>query len=156
GETCGGGGVPGICGDHICTALTCAQQGIECGPASDGCGNLIENCGDCNPPKICGGGGQPGKCGGGGPGRAAGAPGTGAAVGAAEVVAYTRQPCSASRAPSTTTSRPWRARRSSPARRPSSAAATPPRRPACPTPTCSCVRAWPQQRRRGAESRATT
>ena len=40
---------------------TCAAQSIECGPAGDGCGNLIQ-CGTCPSGQFCGGGG-PGKCG---------------------------------------------------------------------------------------------
>ena len=61
-ETCGGGGVPGQCGQPPCTPKTCEELGIGCGPAGDGCGNLIE-CGDCTPPESCGGGGIPGQCG---------------------------------------------------------------------------------------------
>ncbi len=45
----------------ICTPITCAAQSIECGPAGDGCGNLLD-CGPCQAPETCGGGG-PGKCG---------------------------------------------------------------------------------------------
>ena len=45
----------------LCTPTTCAAQGIECGPAGDGCGNLIQ-CGTCPSGEFCGGGG-PGKCG---------------------------------------------------------------------------------------------
>jgi hypothetical protein len=67
GQTCGGGGVPGQCGafdmSYVCTPRTCAQQGIECGPAGDGCGGLLQ-CGTCTPPLTCGGGGVPGTCGG--------------------------------------------------------------------------------------------
>jgi hypothetical protein len=44
----------------ICTPRTCAQQGIQCGPAGDGCGNLIQ-CPPCEA-GTCGGGGA-GKCG---------------------------------------------------------------------------------------------
>jgi hypothetical protein len=65
-ETCGGGGVPGVCGvidSGNCPAQTCAQQNIQCGPAGDGCGNLIQ-CGNCAPPQTCGGGGVAGQCGG--------------------------------------------------------------------------------------------
>jgi hypothetical protein len=64
GQTCGGGGTPGVCGEgdaNLCVPLTCAEQGIECGPAGDGCGNLIQ-CGECEA-GTCGGGGTPGKCG---------------------------------------------------------------------------------------------
>jgi hypothetical protein len=45
----------------ICTPTTCAAQGIDCGPAGDGCGNLLE-CGSCAAGETCGGGG-PGTCG---------------------------------------------------------------------------------------------
>ena len=67
GQTCGGGGVQGQCGapdGGSCKPLTCAQQNISCGPAGDGCGNLIQ-CGTCVSPQTCGGGGTPGQCGGG-------------------------------------------------------------------------------------------
>jgi hypothetical protein len=47
-----------------CNARTCMQQGFNCGPQSDGCGNVIQ-CGTCMLPQTCGGGGQPGVCGGG-------------------------------------------------------------------------------------------
>ncbi len=64
GDTCGGGGIAGKCGHPTttCTPRTCAELGLECGPAGDGCGNLL-NCGTCVPPATCGGGGVPGKCG---------------------------------------------------------------------------------------------
>jgi hypothetical protein len=45
-----------------CTPQTCADQGINCGPAGDGCGNMIQ-CGACPAPTTCGGGGQYGRCG---------------------------------------------------------------------------------------------
>ena len=45
----------------VCSPGTCAAQGIQCGPASDGCGNLLA-CGTCPSGQTCGGGG-PGKCG---------------------------------------------------------------------------------------------
>ncbi len=45
-----------------CTPKTCAQQGIGCGPAGDGCGGVIQ-CGSCISPATCGGGGQPSQCG---------------------------------------------------------------------------------------------
>ena len=64
-ETCGGGGVPGQCGmpdGGTCVPVSCAEQGIECGPAGDGCGNLVD-CGTCTLPETCGGGGVPGQCG---------------------------------------------------------------------------------------------
>jgi hypothetical protein len=65
-DTCGGGGTPGQCGisdgGYACTPITCASQGITCGPAGDGCGNLVQ-CGACVAPQTCGGGGTPGQCG---------------------------------------------------------------------------------------------
>jgi hypothetical protein len=62
GQTCGGGGTPGVCGGTACNPISCATQGIQCGPAGDGCGNLIQ-CGNCPSGQTCGGGGVPGKCG---------------------------------------------------------------------------------------------
>jgi hypothetical protein len=44
-----------------CTPRTCTQANAECGPASDGCGNLLD-CGPCAAGQTCGGGG-PSKCG---------------------------------------------------------------------------------------------
>jgi len=44
-----------------CTPMTCAAQHIECGPADDGCGNLIE-CGPCTAPAQCGAGNHFGQC----------------------------------------------------------------------------------------------
>jgi hypothetical protein len=64
-QTCGGGGVPGQCGapdGGSCMPQTCQQQGINCGPAGDGCGNPL-TCGTCMAPQTCGGGGVPGQCG---------------------------------------------------------------------------------------------
>ncbi len=62
-DTCGGGGMPGVCGHRpACTPQTCASQALTCGPAGDGCGGLL-NCGMCTPPDTCGGGGVPGVCG---------------------------------------------------------------------------------------------
>jgi hypothetical protein len=45
----------------LCTPKTCSELGIECGPAGDGCGNLIQ-CPACAAGQTCGGGGS-GKCG---------------------------------------------------------------------------------------------
>jgi hypothetical protein len=66
---CGGGGFNQCGGNSVvaeggsaCVPKTCAQQGFNCGPADDGCGNLIQ-CGSCQAPLICGGGGQPSVCG---------------------------------------------------------------------------------------------
>jgi hypothetical protein len=61
-DTCGGSGIPGVCG-RSCAPRTCAEQGIGCGPAGDGCGGLLQ-CGDCTAPATCGGGGTHGQCGG--------------------------------------------------------------------------------------------
>jgi hypothetical protein len=64
-QTCGGGGAPGVCGlpdGGTCTGRTCQQEGISCGPAGDGCGNLIQ-CGSCPTGQSCGGAGVPGTCG---------------------------------------------------------------------------------------------
>jgi hypothetical protein len=66
GQACGAGGQPGVCAmlDAAgCTPKTCADLGLGCGPAGDGCGNEIQ-CGPCAAPKTCGGGGTPGQCGG--------------------------------------------------------------------------------------------
>ena len=64
-ETCGGGGIPGRCGvadGGFCEPSNCEDLGIECGPAGDGCGGLLE-CGSCEAPDTCGGAGVPGQCG---------------------------------------------------------------------------------------------
>jgi hypothetical protein len=61
GQTCGGSGMPSVCGAPPCTAKTCADLGFDCGPAGDGCGNTLD-CGTCTAPDTCGGGG-PGLCG---------------------------------------------------------------------------------------------
>jgi hypothetical protein len=45
-----------------CVPRTCADQGINCGPAGDGCANQID-CGPCTAPNTCGGGGVYGQCG---------------------------------------------------------------------------------------------
>ena len=63
-EACGGGGVPGHCGPNNggkCLGATCGDQNINCGPAGDGYGVLLQ-CGTCTPPHTCGGGGF-GRCG---------------------------------------------------------------------------------------------
>jgi hypothetical protein len=65
GQTCGGGGVPGQCGQPdggSCSPVTCGQLHLSCGPAGDGCGNVIQ-CGPCPMGQTCGGGGAPGVCG---------------------------------------------------------------------------------------------
>ncbi len=65
---CGGGGFS-ACGGHgpsgspsACAPATCQTLGYDCGPAGDGCGNLLQ-CGTCGGPDVCGGGGAPGVCG---------------------------------------------------------------------------------------------
>ena len=68
GDTCGGGGVPSMCGHPACTPLTACPTNpanglpYTCGPWPDGCGSTI-SCGSCSSPNICGGGGQPSQCG---------------------------------------------------------------------------------------------
>jgi hypothetical protein len=59
--TCGGGGMPGVCGGG-CVPTTCVEQGFGCGQQGDGCGNTID-CGPCTPPETCGGAGIPNQCG---------------------------------------------------------------------------------------------
>jgi hypothetical protein len=64
-QTCGGGGVTGMCGSgYSCTPETCAKLGSNCGPAGDGCGGLLQ-CGTCTGGQTCTG--SPGVCTGGGP-----------------------------------------------------------------------------------------
>ncbi len=46
-----------------CVPRSCADLKINCGPAGDGCGGVVE-CGTCKAPETCGGGGQPSVCGG--------------------------------------------------------------------------------------------
>ncbi len=57
GESCGVGNppVPNKCGKgtQTCTPKTCAVQGIECGPAADGCGAKIDSCGQCAAAELC-------------------------------------------------------------------------------------------------------
>ncbi len=71
GKACGVGGKPNVCapinGGHdgggvACIAKTCAELGYNCGPAGDGCGNLLQ-CGSCAAGQACGNGGKPGVCG---------------------------------------------------------------------------------------------
>jgi hypothetical protein len=45
----------------VCVPKSCEDLELECGPAPDGCNNIID-CGDCENGEICGGGG-PGQCG---------------------------------------------------------------------------------------------
>ena len=46
----------------VCTKTTCAAQGVQCGPAGDGCGGLLA-CAPCPTGETCGGGGTPSVCG---------------------------------------------------------------------------------------------
>ena len=63
GAACGAGGTPNQCGGQvICQPKTCGQLGANCGPVSDGCGNIIQ-CGTCSGGQTCGGGGQANVCG---------------------------------------------------------------------------------------------
>ncbi|MFI5297151.1 MAG: hypothetical protein ACHREM_03555 [Polyangiales bacterium] len=61
GLTCGGDGVPGLCGGK-CLGLTCAELGINCGNADDHCGGVL-SCGTCPAGATCGGLGVPNVCG---------------------------------------------------------------------------------------------
>ena len=45
-----------------CKPRTCAEQGIECGPAGDGCGGIIPDCGKCGDGLRCGGPNAHSKC----------------------------------------------------------------------------------------------
>ncbi len=45
-----------------CVKKTCAQQGLGCGLAGDGCGGPLD-CGPCAVGESCGGGGVPSQCG---------------------------------------------------------------------------------------------
>src|SRR6202008_4826554 len=58
---CGGGSGFGSDGGVQCTPTTCQKLGVDCGPAGDGCGGLLQ-CGMCTAPNFCGGGGYS-KCG---------------------------------------------------------------------------------------------
>ncbi len=60
----GGGGSGGSDGGSICSPLTCAGVGAQCGVIGDGCGGIVM-CGGCASGKSCGGGGAPYQCGGG-------------------------------------------------------------------------------------------
>jgi hypothetical protein len=70
GTACGVGGTPNVCstgstgdgGGGTCIPRSCANQGLFCGPAGDGCGNTL-SCGTCTGTASCGGGGTPGVCG---------------------------------------------------------------------------------------------
>ncbi len=64
-------GVPNVCGTgnglnpdgaSTCAPQTCADQGVTCGPAGDGCGHPIDCGNPCVLPQTCGGA-KPGVCG---------------------------------------------------------------------------------------------
>src|SRR5580700_5390271 len=59
-SVCGGSSAPGA--TPVCAPATCRSLGFNCGPAGDGCGNLLQ-CGACGGADVCGGGGTPGVCG---------------------------------------------------------------------------------------------
>ncbi|MHB8875748.1 MAG: hypothetical protein ACYC8T_18840, partial [Myxococcaceae bacterium] len=61
-QSCGGGGVPNVCGDGTCTPKTCAALGKNCGLVSDGCAASLP-CGTCSGGDTCGGAGVPNVCG---------------------------------------------------------------------------------------------
>jgi hypothetical protein len=64
-ETCGGGGVSGLCGapGGMCHPLACQQPGgLYCGMIGDGCGATID-CGACAAGATCGGAGTANVCG---------------------------------------------------------------------------------------------
>ncbi len=65
GETCGGGGVPSVCG-KACIPKAACPAGLDCGPIADGCGGIISCGGACPAGKTCGGGGVSNVCGGNG------------------------------------------------------------------------------------------
>ena len=59
-QTCGGGGVAGMCG---CTPASTTQTcGTHCGTLTNNCG-LSVDCGGCTSPQTCGGGGTATVCG---------------------------------------------------------------------------------------------
>jgi hypothetical protein len=59
---CFGTATPNMCSPEGCCAITCMQQGYNCGLAGDGCGGVLM-CGTCPPGQTCGGGGKPNACG---------------------------------------------------------------------------------------------
>jgi len=63
GQTCGGGGVHGVCGAPNCTPKTCTELGANCGQVADGCGGVTAVCGTCTGNDTCGGGGTTNQCG---------------------------------------------------------------------------------------------
>lgn len=49
-------------GNLKCKPSTCAAQGVSCGPAGDGCGGVLADCGTCEAGFRCGGPGHPSTC----------------------------------------------------------------------------------------------
>jgi hypothetical protein len=47
---------------EFCKKQTCQDQGVECGPAGDGCGGILPDCGTCPTGKRCGGPNAYSKC----------------------------------------------------------------------------------------------
>lgn len=62
GTSCGGGGVPNVCGSSLCYRKTCADLVATCGAAEDGCGGTLD-CGECPAGQACGANGVPNACG---------------------------------------------------------------------------------------------
>jgi len=61
-QSCGGGGVPSVCGaGAACVPYTCQTAGANCGPVGDGCGHTLD-CGSCANGVMCGSGGVPSVC----------------------------------------------------------------------------------------------
>ncbi len=52
-QTCGGGGIPNLCGAPACAPLGCVELAAECGVLDDGCGAQL-NCGTCSGGMVCG------------------------------------------------------------------------------------------------------
>jgi len=60
--TCGGTGIPNVCGDPACVPVTCPlPTGQYCGVIGNGCGGALD-CGECPGGAVCGGDGVAGIC----------------------------------------------------------------------------------------------
>jgi MYXO-CTERM domain-containing protein/uncharacterized repeat protein (TIGR01451 family) len=62
-QTCGGAGVPNVCGTPPCMPLLGCPAPDNCGSISDGCGGMV-SCGTCTSSYVCGAGGVANVCGG--------------------------------------------------------------------------------------------
>ena len=62
GQSCGGAGMPNVCGVGICTRDELRGAEKNCGDISDGC-SMTLHCGNCTTPQTCGGGGVANVCG---------------------------------------------------------------------------------------------